>query len=283
MSPFSCVNNRTEGGGAKTTKKMTCQTASSRKIVMAIGLKSICSAFLVASSLLGCAITTSPPKSVDRAISEALSSRSPLHIAVYPPSSFEARGEEATPLSGLPPGSSALEGLLSGLISSWGEIKAGERFRKDFELNDPTLHLRDSVAANLQQRLVKSHVRINAAPLDTERPEDLRTRFGDSLLLSFKTTTWFFYPANSGAFSTGNRYGIRYIVRGRLTDTAESRIVWEDECDYVEADADKYGPSFEDLTANDAAILKSMFSKAADYCASGFFEALIGKNQGRQQ
>lgn len=260
-------------------KRMTCCTATSREIVTLIGLKSTCLAFLLVLSLLGCAITSSPPKSVEKTISDALRSRSPLHIAVYPPTSFEARGAEATPLSGLGSGSSALEGLLRGLISAWAETKSGERFRKDFSLNDPTLRLRDSVAADLRPRLANSEVRITADTLDTERPEDLRTRLGDSLLLSFKTTMWFFYPANAGSFSAANRYGIRYVVHGRLTDTA-ARTIWEDECDYVEADADKYGPTFKDLTANDAAILKSMFSKASDYCATAFVEALLGKNQG---
>lgn len=256
-------------------KRMTCHIATSWKIVTSIGLKSICSTFLVAFSLLGCATTTSPPKSVDRAITDAMRSRSPLHIAVYPPTSFEARGTEATPLSG----AASQGGLLPALIASWGEIKAGERFRKDFAVADPTLRLRDTVAADLQSRLANSEVRITADPLDTERPEDLRTLLGDSLLLSFKTTMWFFYPANAGAFSAGSRYGIRYVVHGRLTDTAASRTIWEDECDYVEAD--KYGPSFKDLTANNAAILKTMFTKASDYCATGFIEALLSKSQGR--
>jgi hypothetical protein len=67
-------------------------------------------------------------------------------------------------------------------------------------------------------------------------------------------------------------------VGGRLIDTAASRTIWEDECNYVEANADEYGPTFKDLTANNAAILKAILLKASDYCATGFVEALLGKN-----
>ena len=56
------------------------------------------------------------------------------------------------------------------------------------------------------------------------------------------------------------------------------RCPWEDECDYVGADADKYGPTFKDLIANNATILKSMLSKASDYCSTSVTTALLGKN-----
>lgn len=247
-------------------------------VVKLKSLKSACLAIVVASSLFGCA-TTTPPKFVEKTVTDALHSRSPLHIVAYPPASFEARGTEATPLSA----AGSQGGLLGALIASWGEIKAGERFRKDFSLNDPTLRLRDSLYADLRPRLASSDIRVAADPLETERPEELGAKFGDSILLSFKTTTWFFYPVNTAFFAGVNRYGIRYVVRGRLMDTAAARIIWEDECDYVTAEADKYGPTFKDLTANDATILKSMFSKASDYCATAFVEVLLGKSEGKKQ
>lgn len=259
-------------------KMMTYCSETSGGVVRLNALKSACLAILVASSLFGCATTTSPPKLVEKTVTDTLHSRSPLHIAAYPPTSFEARGSEATPLSA----AWSQPGLLGALIATWGELKAGERFRKDFSLNDPTLRLRDSVSADLKPGIASSEIRVAADPLETERLEELRARFGDSLLLSFKTTMWFFYPANTASFAGVNRYGIRYVVRGRLTDAASARTIWEDECDYVEAEADKYGPTFKDLTANDAAILKSMFSKASDYCATAFVEALLGKNQGKK-
>lgn len=259
-------------------KRMTCYAATSRKLISPIRLTSMCSAFLVALSLFGCATTTSPPKSVDKPITDLLRSRPLLHIAVYPPTSFVASGMDATPfytalgLSG---------GLLPSLMSSWGQAKAGEQFRRDFAVDDPTLRLRDSVAAGLRSRLANSEVRITEAPLDTERPEDLRTLLGDSLLLSFKTTDWSLYPADFVASSHGHRYGIRYVVQGRLTDVVESRIMWEDECVYDEADAENYGPFFKDVTANNAAILKATLTRASDYCAAAIVQALLGERHGR--
>jgi hypothetical protein len=262
----------------KTRGAIEIDATNSVKTIRSIGLVSICSTFLVAISLLGCATTPSPPKTADRATSDILLSRSPLYIAVYAPTSFQAVGTEAAPLSFV----GQQGGLLLQLIAAWAEIQAGERFRRDFSLGDPTLRLRDKVAADLSLRLGNAGVRIAAEPLDSERPEDLRMLFGDSLLLSFKTTTWSFHPAYSGAFSVGDRYGIQYVVRGRLTDLAASGTVWEDECNYVEIDAAKYGPTFKDLTANDAAMLKTMFTKASEYCATGFIEALIRNSRERE-
>ena len=139
----------------------------------------------------------------------------------------------------------------------------GKKMIREYGLQDPALRLRDRLISALATDLGIRGFDVAPEPLENDDFDTVRARFPRRVVLDFKTTLWTLFPSKGIAFSSD--YMVLYGVRARLLRTEDGKIMWEGQCQTERnQSADR---SWDDLTANGAALLKARLYEIADACA----------------
>ncbi|WP_067279817.1 hypothetical protein [Mitsuaria sp. 7] len=147
------------------------------------------------------------------------------------------------------------------ILGAVAMIAEGNAIVRDNAIDDPAL----SIAADLQTRLgtAKGMTAITGSAITSKNdlPSVIASNPGADYVLDVQTTNWSFlyFPTN------WTHYRVMYSARVRLIDAATKTVVAEAGCRSVPSD-DKNAPTYDELLADKAALLKSHLAKAAAEC-----------------
>jgi len=138
---------------------------------------------------------------------------------------------------------------------------AGERMIRKYELQDPTLRVRDSLISALAAELNVKSFEVAPEPLENDNLDTISARFPKRLVLDFKTALWTLMTSEP----LSDKRRLFYEVRARLLRTEDGTLVSRAHCMYR---ARPMPEGWDDLTANGGALLKARLEQAADACAA---------------
>ena len=165
-------------------------------------------------------------------------------------------------------------GLVTGGMSDLQTAqRIGMALRRDYGIEDPVLRVKTTLAETLARQATLSNIRPVTATMQSDDPSELKRLLGSGLVLDFKTVTWMTQYTAADA----SRYVSIYRARARLVALSDGKVLWEGECKGQVQDPTK-PLTFEELTANQGAALKSHLHDVADRCASDLFTQLMGKD-----
>jgi hypothetical protein len=150
-----------------------------------------------------------------------------------------------------------------GLIGAGLMISEGNAVVKDNDLPDPSLR----IEAKLTERLA-DHLKASGATKIAGRPAKLddeaslsRDAGSKGVILDVETINWMFvyYPLD------WSHYRIMYVGRARLIDANTGKRIAQAPCTYQSDDTAP--PTYDQMLADKAARLKTMFAAATDFCA----------------
>jgi hypothetical protein len=152
-----------------------------------------------------------------------------------------------------------------GMIGAVAMTSAGNELVKRHGIEDPAVHIGETLAAELGSRY-SIRRSPKGAPILTDEAADLAKAASSSdIALDVRTLGWAFaYFPTSWA-----RYRVIYNARLRLVDTKSGKVLAEGLCSRVPVQTPE-SPSYEQLLADNAARLKQELRAAADYCVSEF-------------
>lgn len=150
---------------------------------------------------------------------------------------------------------------LAGALAS---IAAGNELIEENKVDDPAAYIR----TKLVEGLVNKYGYSFGEPtfVDSTKPAKITPAFsGQDLVLDIETINWSF-----GYFPTDwNNYRVMYSAKLRLIDTKSNKIIAEGFCARVPEQSDT-APSYDELLADEAAVIKSELKSAADQCIQEF-------------
>lgn len=149
-----------------------------------------------------------------------------------------------------------------GLVGAAAMIEAGNRIVAENNVNDPAVYIANVLAADLAR---ESGLVVDASLDAVTDSKDVAELAGEyqqyDYLLDVRTVDWSF-----GYFATDwNNYRVMYSAKLRLIDTRNRKVVAEGFCSRIPEKSDG-APSHEQLLANQAQLLKSELSLAAEHC-----------------
>jgi hypothetical protein len=146
-----------------------------------------------------------------------------------------------------------------GLIGAAAMISEGNEIVKVNEIADPAVGISDRLLRIAQERrsIVVAQPKADSIAASDELHSLLATYSGTDYILDVKTINWMFgyYPTNW----TG--YRVMYSARVRVIETATKDVAAESLCTTVQGD-DAKPPTYDQLLADKAALLKSLLDKA---------------------
>lgn len=89
------------------------------------------------------------------------------------------------------------------------------------------------------------------------------------LTLDVRTSQWGFKPVRMG------HYGITYEGTLKLVDTRNKTVIAEGACLSLPVDSDD-APTYDELLANDAMILKASLSSLEEFCTTDYRTRILG-------
>lgn len=151
---------------------------------------------------------------------------------------------------------------LFGLVGAAAMIEAGDRIVAENDVDDPAVYIANVLAADLAR---ESGLVVDASLDAVTDSKDVAELAGEyqqyDYLLDVRTVDWSF-----GYFATDwNNYRVMYSAKLRLIDTRNREVVAEGFCSRIPEKSDG-APSHEQLLANQAQLLKSELSLAAEHC-----------------
>lgn len=152
-----------------------------------------------------------------------------------------------------------------GLIGAAAMIAEGNSIVTANSIPDPALSISEQllrIAKDKRAITVEQPPKAGLVAASDEVPALLAAYTGTDYILDVKTLNWQFsyYPTNWVG------YRVVYSARVRVIETAGKTVAAETLCTAIEGD-DAKPPSYDDLLANQAALLKSYLDKAATRCA----------------
>ena len=151
-----------------------------------------------------------------------------------------------------------------GLIGAAMMIQAGKDMVASYQLTDPAIAVREQLMETISARRGTSVVVVDSAKLVSKEdvPALVATYPGADYLLDVKTfgNQMTYYPTNW----VGYRYV--YSARVRVIETATKEVMAETLCSTVQGN-DAKPPSYDEMTGDQAALLKSYMREAATKCA----------------
>lgn len=152
-----------------------------------------------------------------------------------------------------------------GLFGAAAMISEGNEVISANEVPDPAVGISDDLLRIAQEKrsiVVVPQPKARAMATSDEVPSLLTAYPGADYILDVKTINWMFsyYPANW----TG--YRVIYSARIRVIETVTKGVVAETMCQTVQGD-DSKPPTYDQLLADKAALLKSLLDKARKQCA----------------
>ena len=151
-----------------------------------------------------------------------------------------------------------------GLIGAAAMIAEGNAIVASNSIPDPAVSISEQllrIAKDKRAISVEPPSKAGLIAASDDVPALLSTYTGTDYILDVKTINWQFtyYPTNWLG------YRVVYSARVRVIETAGKTVAAETLCTAIEGD-DTKPPSYDDLLANQAALLKSYLDKAATRC-----------------
>ena len=143
----------------------------------------------------------------------------------------------------------------------------GEHVIKDNHLSDPSL----AVATRLWQVLAARHALVPRTP--KARAWKGQTPIWDTdLILKVTTTNWsvFAFPGD------WTHYRLFYQATLELTDSRDGKVLASGECEAPYPKDSTGAPSFDQLVARQASLLRQKMNEAAAFCANKYARELFG-------
>ncbi len=155
----------------------------------------------------------------------------------------------------------AVGGAIGGAATYMGAESDGEKLRLAYHLEDPATAIKQNFLENLDSDLA-GRPREEAAA-STDKMKDLKHRFGESLVLDFKTIVWeySYYP------TSWSHYRFIYMVRSRLLQPSTGKVFWQGICSYQEKDEKQARPTFKDLSTGDGQLVRGEIGTATKECS----------------
>ena len=148
----------------------------------------------------------------------------------------------------------------------------GERIVRDFGLADPAV----AVSARLTPlgaARYQTSVTVNLSGRDSssDSVRDLaRAAGGHGIVVDVETTSWLlgYFPFD------WSHYRVKYSARARLIDAGNGTQIARESCDASSGD-DVPAPTYDEMLANGAALLKDKLAAAAAACSDTLAKALL--------
>ncbi|NHQ84672.1 hypothetical protein HA050_00890 [Iodobacter sp. HSC-16F04] len=149
-----------------------------------------------------------------------------------------------------------------GALGAIAMISAGNDLVKTNNIDDPatmlTKELKNKLADRLKSKEIKEVINVS----DDSTNEIKKKVDAGSLVFDVKTLGWMFnyFPAD------WTHYRVTYSARARLLDPSDGKVIAQVPCTYV-SDDEKTAANYDQLTANNASLLKEKLNAAAKACS----------------
>lgn len=205
--------------------------------------------------------------SIPRNELEQLKAQPLIHIVHYSSPSLTAR----TPSTDV---GAALGGVLGAGASTSMAKTEGEKLKEQCSLEDPSIRVRERVIDSWSAQMGIKSFHVVPERLESDELDALRSKFGNDLVMDFKTDRWVIFP-KPGTRWTTSRYFVVYSIRARLIRLQDSKVMW---LGYYKFDENlSTSSTLDELIANDCTLLKAKFCQAADTSAQQLADQLFGK------
>lgn len=196
------------------------------------------------------------------------------NIALTPSSSQNLRGKSLVLIKHQSPDFIAMtsgKGMFA-VAGVGAAAKAGNALVKEEGIEDPALKISRSVAQVLKARYGVTVKGISRAYAESDDLQTItRLAAGQDYALDVATNGWsFIYDGFN--FSD---YLVGYSAKLRLIDVKAGKVLAEGLCIYDWKKAGKPTVSYEELMANDAAVIKKHLAESVDFCARYYSKALF--------
>jgi hypothetical protein len=166
-------------------------------------------------------------------------------------------------------------GPISGTLHESGSAHdLGAQIVRESGLEDPTLELKANFITSVTTELGFTSIENIPKPVSQEDYLILRQKFRDGVVFAFGSTKveLLYYPL------TPTRYSLIYKGEGVLWNFKGNDDLWRSSCHVVNEDISPR-PTLEELTANQAQLLKRMVSEATRECASQLVAHFLGSGK----
>jgi hypothetical protein len=200
---------------------------------------------------------------------ERMKNQPSIHVVHYSSPSLTAR----TPSTDV---GAALGGVLGAGVSTGMAKTEGEKLKEQCSLGDSSIKVRETVLDRLSAEMGIKNFRVVPDRLESDELDTLRSKFGNDLLMDFKTHHWTLYPVPGSRWTT-SRYFIIYSIRARLVRLQDSKVIWLGYAKFDESQALSTSSTWDELIANDCTALKTKVGKVAEMCAQQLADQLFGR------
>lgn len=158
-----------------------------------------------------------------------------------------------------------------GMIGAVAMISAGNKLVADNGIADPDRYIGEQLRLALQAKYGLSPQADETVIADTSDTNKLAALYPDAdYLLDTQTVNWSFLYRPSLT-----HYRVLYSAKVRLIDVRKARLIAEGFC-YRKDDDDPNPPTYDELLANQAELLKSRLHSHADDCIGELKQKLLG-------
>lgn len=154
-----------------------------------------------------------------------------------------------------------------GALGAVAMISAGNKIIQENSVEDPAARIYESLAPVLAEQYSLQLIDDNSIRTSSVKLDDLAANVNDArLLLDVRTIGW-----NMVYFPTvWNKYKIGYSAKMRLIDTSTREVLAESVCSKTSTEESDNAPTYDELLADKAALLKAQIVTAADQCIDEF-------------
>lgn len=154
-----------------------------------------------------------------------------------------------------------LFGIVGGVIAANSMQRAGQAMVAEYSVPDPSLAVRERLAAALSEQF-SLRVTPDTAPVGDSVAE-LRTKFGSGAVLDTRTLNWqLLYYA-----SDPRHHYLLYAGRARLVRLSDNKVLWQNRCLIKLQDPKGSRPTVDEYRAGNGELLKQKVQEAANRCA----------------
>jgi hypothetical protein len=226
--------------------------------------------WLVGGLIMGTACGAAPSGPLNRA---ALRASHPRSIVALESATPRFEGTTSSSEVMLPLLVFGIAGGIAAVALSESDAKSRD-LRGTKKVYDPAVPISDELIRRLSTRFSlevrhprKAHLVRPGAVVEVD---DLAKQNEDvDLVLNVRTTAWGFTPVRFAY------YGVNYDGAVSLIDTRIKAVIAEGRCLSVPVDTPE-APSYEELVANDAGLLKTMFHSLEDFCTEEYRTRVLG-------
>lgn len=147
------------------------------------------------------------------------------------------------------------------MIGAFAAISEGNQIVKDNDVPDPAVAIGEGLATRLNGARNATLIPSQKIASDNNIDTLIKEYPGADFLIDAQTLNWMFiyYP------SDWTHYRIVYYARVRVIDTKNGKVIGESMCKSMQGD-DKNPPSYDQLLADKAGLLKTYLSRAVEEC-----------------